>query len=324
MNDIYYIFHGYGGENSIMPLANYIQQRGHHIFIIDDQKYPYSRADLYEKLLDIKAKHDIIFISSAHVWFDDYNFQNYYSYDPNMISSIELIDFLKPKYSVFYPHDMESFVHPSEIAWLDLFNLILLPYKHNIYYKLKHVCRNVEVVGWIKKNCDVSPHINHATPTYQPALFPSNIISFYNQLKPEGYADWFRRYIGPEIPIKMPAGDDGVYPILSQEGFRFLDPSTSVYDAMTDYNLIIGSGHSSIIYEAAFSGIPVIALLDGVFPDDVYLKSLSGIKGVYPLHPEDLQDFLNDLNRSHKLLEGGPNILPSFDFENVYQLLTTL
>ena len=322
MNDIYFVFHGYGGENSLMPLVSFVKSKGHPVLVIYDQKFPYTRAELYGQLRDIKASYSVVFISSAHIWFDEYNYQNLYGYDPQMISSLELLEFLEPSVSAFYPHDMESFIHPIEAQWLNLFDFVFLPYEHNIFYRLKHICRRVEIVGWIKKTCETALHIDPENPVYTPAFFPSNIISFYSQLGAQGYADWFRRYIGPDIPIKMPAGDNGVYPLLTTEGFTFLDPSVSVYDAMNQYNLIIGSGHSSIIYEAALSGIPAIALLDGVFPDEVYMKSLAGVRGVYLLHPEELHDFLQKTNANHTLLDVGPNRLQPFAFDKVYGCLT--
>ena len=239
-----YIFHGYGGENSLMPLVHFMENRDHQVLVIDDQKFPYERGELYHRLEEIKKQSSIVLISSAHVWFDEFNYHYFYGKDRNMISVIELIDFLKPAYSVFYPHDMESFVHPSEIPWLDLFDMIMLPYAHNLYYRLLGCGRRVEVVGWMKKQRTVSPSIVLDSPVYSPVFFPSNIITFYEQLGAEGYADWFRRYTGPNIPLKMPAGDAGITPILSKEGYQILDSSQSVYDVMAEHNLIIGSGHS--------------------------------------------------------------------------------
>ena len=102
-----------------------------------------------------------------------------------MISVIELIDFLKPVYSVFYPHDMESFVHCSEIPWLDLFDMIMLPYTHNLYYRLLGCCQRVEVVGWMKKQREVHPAIDQENPVYSPVFFPSNIITFYENWGPK-------------------------------------------------------------------------------------------------------------------------------------------
>ncbi|MFR5411825.1 MAG: hypothetical protein ACLTJE_10705 [Enterocloster bolteae] len=317
-----YVFHGYGGENSLMPLVQFMESKGHQVLIIDDQKSTYNRNELYYRLENLKRQSKIILISSAHLWFDEFNYHYLFGKNFNMISVIELIDFLKPAYSVFYPHDMESFVHSSEIPWLDLFDMVMLPYAHNLYYRLLKLCRRVEVVGWIKKQRPVHPEIDHKNPLYSPVFFPSNIITFYERLGAKGYADWFRRFTGSGIPLKMPAGDVGVTSILSQEGYQFLDSSQSVYDVMAGHNLIIGSGHSSIIFEAAFSGIPVISLLDGVFPDEEYLKNLSGIKGIYPMHPEELLEFIKDINTRHILLEGGPDILMPFDFERVYHYLT--
>ena len=63
-------------------------------------------------------------------------------------------------------------------------------------------------------------------------------------------------------------------------------------------------------------------LLDGVFSDSMYLKELNGITGVYPVHPEDLTDYISHLNQSHTMLEHGPYILKAFQFEKVLQLLT--
>ncbi len=322
MKQTYYLIHGYGGENSLMPLADYLKAKGEQVLVIDDQKFPYERREMFARLAKIREEYRIALISSAHIWFDEVNYMHYYGRDPQMISVLELLDFLKPEVSAYYPHDMESFFHDNELIALDRFDLVMLPYVSNLYYRLRHSCRRVMVTGWIKKHTATELKVDAAAPEYHAALFPSNIISFYNELGPEGYADWFCKYIGKDIPIKMPAGDAGVVPILTGKGYSFLDPSRSVYDVMNEYNIIIGSGHSSIIFESALSGIPTISLLDGVFPDETYLQSYSGIKGVYPMHPEELTPFLEELNRSHRLLEAGPNLLQPFDFEGVYQFLS--
>ena len=122
----------------------------------------------------------------------------------------------------------------------------------------------------------------------------------------------------------MPANDDGVLPILSKKGYTFLPPDQSVYDAMNGHNLIIASGTSSIVYEAALSGFPVITLLDGVFPDETYLKELHNMPGIYPIHPEELSDYIKVLNDSHTILKHSPGILPAFQFQRVIELITNI
>lgn len=317
-----YIFHGYGGENSLMPLANHMQSKNYEILILDDQKFPYQRHEMIQTLDSLKKSHDIVFLTSEHLWFDRQNYQNIYWTDNSMLSALELMNFLSPKLSLFYPHDVECFMHGCEMRWAGLFDYILLPYKNNDYYRLKNFNPNVEIVGWIKKASESAPKIIDTFEPYSPVFFPSNIITFYQTLGAEGYADWFLKYISPSIPLKMPASDDGVFPILSERGYTFLPSSRSVYDVMAEHNLIIASGTSSIVYEAALSGIPVITLLDGVFSDETYLKELNGITGVYPVHPEELTDYIARLNHSQTVLEHGPYILKAFQFERVEDIIT--
>ena len=322
MKPTIYIFHGYGGENSLMPLATYMQAQNYETLILDDQKFPYHREEMFDRLTSLKETHNIVFLTSEHLWFDRQNYQNIYWEDNSMISALELLDFLSPKRSLFYPHDVECFMHECEMRWAGLFDYILLPYKNNDYYRLKNFNTNIGIVGWIKKATEIVPKISDTFEPYSPVFFPSNIITFYQTLGAEGYAEWFSKYISPSIPLKMPANDNGVLPILSKKGYTFLSSDRSVYDVMGNHNLIIASGTSSIVYEAALSGIPVITLLDGVFSDKEYLKELNGIPGVYPVHPEELTNYLSHLNQSQTLLKHGPYILKAFQFEKVLQLLT--
>lgn len=320
---IFYIFHGYGGENSLMPLVNYMQARQYNVLVIDDQKFPYKRHEMVTQLQNLKAQYTIVFFTSEHLWFDRYNYESIYWADPQMLAALELLDFLSPALSIFYPHDIESFMHKSEMRWASLFDLILLPYKNNDYYYLKQYNPNVEIVGWIKKMKDTILEESESFRPYQPVFFPSNIISFYQSLGAQGYADWFLKYIPASIPLKMPADDDGVLPILSRQGYTFLPPDKTIYDAMADHNLIIASGTSSIVYESALSGYPVISLLDGVFPDEVYLKQLKGVPGIYPVHPVELESYIQQLNSSQTRLKHGPNVLASFQFDKVLDLINS-
>ncbi|MEF9917340.1 MAG: hypothetical protein RR746_08280 [Lachnospiraceae bacterium] len=317
-----YVFHGYGGENSLLPLAKYMSEQGHAIFTIDTQRFFHNREETLQLLTEQMENFRVVFLTSAHLWFDEYNYHDFYGSDPAMLSAIELMDFLHPICSVYYPHDLECFMHPSEMRWASLFDYVLLPYKNNAYYKLRKICRHVEIVGWIKKQHEISISHNNPSIQYSPVFFPSNIITFYQQLGVEGYAQWFFKYINPSIPLKMPMNEPELSTIMCKQGYTFIDASRSIYDTMSVHNLVIASGSSSIVYEAAFSGIPVITLLDGVFSDEVYRKELPGMKGIYPLHPEELNSFIEDINKNHIQLSTGPNILAPFDFEKVYHYIT--
>ncbi|MEG1877982.1 MAG: hypothetical protein RR146_10505, partial [Lachnospiraceae bacterium] len=56
--------------------------------------------------------------------------------------------------------------------------------------------------------------------------------------------------------------------------------------------------------------------------DKECMEHVGDIKGVYPLYPEEIKDFICDINVHHTVLETGPSILKPFDFERVYRLIT--
>ena len=312
-----YVFHDYGGENSLHPLARYFEAHQLNTYMIDNQVYPCPKEEVFNILAQKRAGRRVVYFTSAHLWFDQHNFEALYPANPDLISALEMMDFLKPDYTVYYPHDLECFFHPVELNWLSLFDLVLLPYKNNLYYQLISRGIKTDIVGWIKKEKEIPFKTDEDWEPYSPVFFPSNIYSFFQTLGAEKYSDWFLQYIPASVPLKMPGNDMRLYPFLNPKGFTFLDGSKSVYDVMAEHNLIIGSGDSSIIFEAALSGIPVISVLDRVFPDEVYLNSLKGIKGVYPLHPEEIKPFLEKINSSRTHLAAGPHILGSFDYSKV-------
>lgn len=315
--DTLFVFHGYGGENSLHPLARHFSENSFNTYVVDDQAYPCSKEEVFHSLAEKRQEYKIVYFTSAHLWFDQYNFGSLYPHDPNIISALEMLDFLHPEYTIYYPHDLECFFHQNELKWLGMFDLVLLPYKNNLYYQLLSYDIKTDVVGWIKKDKEISVNPETDASSCSPVFFPSNIYTFFQTLGAEKYADWFIRYIPSSVPLKMPGNDLRLYPYLNPKGFTFLDGSKSVYDVMSEHNLIIGSGDSSIVFEAALSGIPVISILDGVFPDEAYYNSLKGIQGVYPLHPDEVAPFLEKVNSSQIVLHTGPNILEPFNYQKV-------
>lgn len=322
MRETYYIFLGYGGENSLMPLADYLTAKGENVLVIDDQRFPFSRADMLRRLHEIRAEYRIVFITSSHVWFDQATYR-YFDLvdDPEVFSPLEMLGYLKPDLSVYYPHDMSEFLHDSEIPFLENFDLVLLPYRNNLYYRIARIAKRVETVGWIKKARATTPKRHEPGQRYTAVFFPSHVPDFYQRLGTQGFADWFMKTIDKEIPIKMGAGDVGIRPILQEAGYTFLDPSQTVYDAVDTHDLVIGSGTSSIIFEAALSGIPAISLLDGNESDAYIRDTVGDVPGVYMIHPEELRPFLRDLDAGKRTVVPGPDVLLPFDFDRVCKLL---
>ncbi len=318
----YFVFLGYGGENSLMPLADHLYGKGKHTIVVDDQRYPFRRDEMLEKLKHIRDNYRVVLITSSHVWFDRATYR-YFDLvdDPEVFSPLEMLGFLKPDLSVYYPHDMSEFVHNSELVFLENFDIVMLPYRNNLYYRIKHLAKRTEVVGWIKKRQKTEYHSHQSGTPYKAVFFPSHVPDFYQRLGTAGFADWFRNNITKDIHIKMGAGDAGIRPVLKKEGYTFLDTSLNVYDAVNSSDLIIGSGTSSIIFEAALSGIPVVSLLDGNEPDEVVIDAVGDIPGVYPIHPNELKTFLSELNNGSREIIPGPDVLKPFEFERVEEIL---
>lgn len=322
MKETYYVFLGYGGENSLMPLADHLYGKGEHTIVIDDQRYPFQRAEMLEKIRYIRENFRVVFLTSSHVWFDRATYR-YFDLvdDPEVFSPLEMLGFLRPDLSVYYPHDMSEFVHDSELAFLENFDIVMLPYRNNLYYRIRQLAKRTEVVGWIKKRQKTEANVHQAGEPYRAVFFPSHVPDFYQRLGTEGFADWFRKNISKDICIKMGAGDAGIRPILAEEGYTFLDTSLTVYDAVNTSDIIIGSGTSSIIFEAALSGIPAVSLLDGNEPDEVIQSIVGDIPGVYTLHPGELRFFLSELNSGKREIVPGPDVLKPFEFDRVTEIL---
>ncbi len=318
----YFVFLGYGGENSLMPLADHLYGMGEKTIVIDDQRYEFQRDEMLVKLKYIRDNFRVVLLTSSHVWFDCATYRYFDLVDnPEVFSPLEMLGFLKPDLSVYYPHDMSEFVHDSELAFLENFDIVMLPYKNNLYYRIKHLAKRTEVVGWIKKRQMTKVREHHQGEKFTAMFFPSHIPDFYQRIGVEGLADWFRKYISKEIQIKMGAGDAGIRPVLEKEGYTFPATSMTVYDAVNISDIIIGSGTSSIILEAALSGIPVISLLDGNESDEDIMNALGDITGVYTLYPKELNNFLSELNDGKRIINGGPDVLKPFEFERVCTML---
>lgn len=313
---ILYVFHGYASEYSLAPLAAYFKRKGEEILELDQ----FQDDTFFDKIKEIAEK-KIIYITSWHLWFDSYNFEKVYN-KMHTISPLEMMELLKPVFSVFYPHDLQCFLHDSEMRWADLFDLVLLPYKDNTYYYLQKMCRQVACVGWIKKDTNTGDVLGKGK--YRPVYFPSNVPDSYSCLGKEGYINYLNQYFDKSIPLKFAPSIEyeSIRNGLEMNGHILLETELSVYDILDRYNLIITNGNSSIVWEAALNGIPVISIMDGFLARKEYMESFKGCKGVYAMEIEELNGFMEYLAESDAVLAHGDNVLGKFEFEKAYQLIT--
>lgn len=317
--NIIYLFVGFGTEYSLSSLAKYMKSRDFNVIEIDMCQISQSK----KILCSIKGK-AIVFITSWHLFFDDKNFNSYYNTQNEIFSPLEIMDYLNPVKSFYYPHDLALFLHQEEWKWLDLFDAALLPYKNNDYYFIqKHT--KVYDLGWIKKVISIKRRdVDHQDikVLYLPGhtaynLKNSSVDDFF-----ETYDTLLARCDGIKFPIWEGIG------ILMEEciskGYKLIDNNKTLFDVIEEYDVVITNGTSSVIDEAGFSGWPVIALLDGAMSDDAYLELLPSYDWLYKMNIQEAVTFLDNIKAGTERLTCGEDILKPFDIKTAVDIITNL
>ena len=60
-----YVFHGYGGENSLHPLARYFEAHQLNTYMIDNQVYPCPKEEVFNILAQKRAGRRVVYFTSA-------------------------------------------------------------------------------------------------------------------------------------------------------------------------------------------------------------------------------------------------------------------
>ncbi len=308
---------GYGSTYVLAPIAAYMKEKGFKVVEIN----PYYDKNYIEKIEEVKGK-EIIFITSYHLHMDRYNYtQSGGNKNNESIAPLEIMEYLNPIKSVFYPHDLDEFMLEEELKWCNLFDVILVPYINNCYYKLKYLCPRVECVGWIKKNRTYE--LKTLGEECSPIYFPSNIFPQLSLLGVEGLAGLWDKSIDKRIPIKLHENKDleMLSLKLRQIGFSVMDSQKTVFDMIEYFDLIIGNGVSTVIYEAALSGGRAISILDDIESEKKYRNKLKNFPNVKLLRYEEIKDYLKDLNKDNDSITVREDQLPCFDYERAMNLI---
>jgi len=315
-SNIKYLLYGYGSAYSLEPLAKYMYSNGFDVLEMNPANANFS---VYEDLKEIQNK-NTVFITSFHPLLDTENLTRSGIKNVNCAAPLEIMDYIKPVKSIYYPHDLTPFFCDYEMPWCNLFDLFLLPFKNNLFYKIKTDGCNVLEVGWIKNNSlqrkiDIQNDI---------VYFPSNT---YYGMDESNRIKWFN-FIPKTIPIK--AGNisetkfNKAVELAKNDGYTFLESSLNIFQLIHNCKLIITNGVSSVVTEAAMSGIPVVTMLDGVESDESYMRQLIKKDWVYPLKLEEIKDFIKKVQEGRITLNKGPNLLKEFDFEKAVNEITNL
>lgn len=139
-----FLFFGFAAEYTLNPLYEYMRNEGDNCVEIDMFTCP----DVERALTSLIGK-KIVFITSAHLMFDEMNFSHHYSHSGKIISPLQVISTLNPLASIYYPHDLSEPIKNEELPYLHLFDIFLSPLS-NLDYLNQYL--PVLQVGWIKFN----------------------------------------------------------------------------------------------------------------------------------------------------------------------------
>lgn len=313
--DVLYLFYGYGCEYSLSPLAGYMRNKSYNVMELD----LLNTMNTYDLLDTMKGK-NIVFITSWHLFFDNTNFRDFHKGAADVLSPLEVMDYLRPMKSVYYPHDLTNFLHEQEWSWLDLFDVAMVPYKNNDYYLLKKYT-NVYETGWIKKT-KPTDKAGSDSKKLHAVHFPSNLAYIMSQSPDEYYKQW-KPLFDTGVNVKFPLWDgfDEYKAVLENNGVSLVESNKTVFDVIDSCDIITTTGGSSVLYEAGLSGRPVISVLDGAMTREQYYEILPDYKWLYKLDVLDAAALIYDVGSGDKVLYSDEDILKPFDFDLAEKLI---
>lgn len=316
-NEYLYVFADAGSRYVLGPLAEYMRKQEDMVLEIDTED-----RNSISKIMDIPNR-DIVYITSDHLALDEENFYAAMQERCFSVANLEIMERIKPVKSILYTHDLGQVIGVREEFYVDLFDVVMFPYVCNEFYFAKRQHTMVEEVGWIKKKNGFlykqkQPLCNEAV------YFPSNTSLSMERYGLDGYISWIERTIDKRVPIKFFPGEQYIAVVegLRKKGYEILDFALDVYTAMETADVIITHGCSSIVFEAAYSGCPVISILDGFEPDSQYIQDNPQLEWVYSLHPEEVMPFIEEVRKKEITLKRGNDVLKPFDYEKAYRLIT--
>lgn len=314
MRETSYLFFGFAAEYVLNPLYRHMSQLGYDCIEMD----LFFAKDVKGTLKSLKDKR-IVFINCAHLFFDQMNFSTSYQHDEEIISPLEIIDYLKPIKSVYIPHDLSQLFHEQERPWLDIFDWLLIPRPKPSYL---YAHSRVINVGWIKRSQAVNP----VSESIQRSVgFAFSEYEFHRRLGPEKTYELWEPILNQGITVKFPHWKDTT---LFEDYFKSksvnIFPSTSSLSDFIDmHGIILSNGGSSVNAEAAFSGRKTINILFNDFNEKNQKQTLGFLPNIEYLSIDNCSQFIQSVYAGNRYFEVlTPPIMQPFDFNQVVPLLT--
>ncbi|AMV31370.1 hypothetical protein VN12_04580 [Pirellula sp. SH-Sr6A] len=273
---------GVDSEYVLADLSEYLRSRGFEVIELDFGKV----KGCVRSLLTDLSSCETVYLTSAHTILTLRTarmvapvFAKLY---PHYLAPIEIIPLLQPRASIFVPHDLLSPFGDSnlnELKFLDLYDHVLAPVVTDQLLRAAGTETQVHQAGWIKYRVQetMTPQIEFAPSAIRVSLFLTIIQHMQFKYGIEGFVDYLRPILTPEINVKLPAwkGIEALENRIREvTGANIIPASVSSIELMEQSDLVMCNSVSSILAEASLMGKPCICLLDreGGEPDDKRLK----------------------------------------------------
>lgn len=261
-----YLFYGFGAEYVLHPVYEAMKKAGHDCIEID----ALNEKDSRKQIDNLKGK-DIIFVTSAHFLLNEKNFKHFYPTDSHFYGTLEIMSLLKPKASIFIPHDLTQPVIDYEKEYLNQFTTFCSPCEPftSLY---THYTKTIEM-GWIKYNNKPKTII----PKNKAIWFLSDFILHLNWGVEKSY-ELIHPILQQNVSIKFPRwpGSDEFEDYFSKKGIHVFRSEENSIDLILAHDMILTNGLSSLIAESHFLGKTTVNIVEGSHYGDgrAYLKTL--------------------------------------------------
>lgn len=260
------------GADSEYVLGDLVQYlRSNHVEVVD---FDFGKVDgCIKKKLSELSHQSTIYITSAHTTLSrrvaKLIIPRFCANYTNYLAPVEVMALLRPRISIFTPHDLLSPYGDSnvnEFSNLDLYDYVLAPFSADeLQQQVGSATKCIEA-GWIKYH-KLLPEafMSLRGEPLKIVLFVTMIQHLLMKYGDQGMVDYLRPVLKKNVYVKMPAWK-GIEPverlIREQTEATLVDADTSSIRLIQAADLVISSTISSILAESIYFGKPSICLLD--------------------------------------------------------------
>ena len=280
MKNTTYLFYGFGSEYVLHPLYLELKKRGYDCCEIDALNIKNSK-----KIINQLIKKPVVFITSSHLLLDKINFKDFYPSENTFYNVLEILALIKPKKSIYIPHDLTQPLINKENYFLNQFDLFLSPCEPftSIY---SQYC-NTEEMGWIKYKKNLLQK-NGAKKKDKAIWFISDFILHMKMGKNKSFK-LLAPVLKQGVAVKFPFWDQS-----NEFEEYFIKMGANVYSAkdnsielIRNHDIIITNGLSSVISESYLLGKTTVNITEGshygeerkyleeLFPNLIFIEKIN-------------------------------------------------